>query len=328
MAARPRQRETDVSLEEFVRDHFGQELVDYALNPFVAGVYAGDPKRLSARFAFPKLWETERKHGSLLRGQIAAAKSESAADKPRARIISFRGGLQTLPDAIASRLPAGTLALNARVEALLPGAPWRVRWNDGPTAQTETFDSVVAALPAHALAELRIGEAGARPLASLTSIEHPPVSSLFLGFRRDDVTHPLDGFGMLVPELERRAILGVLFTSSLFPGRAPANHVALTVLVGGTRRPEIARLPTEELLRTVTPDLRELLGVREMPVFRRHAFWPRAIPQYNLGYERHLETLATVERAHPGLRLGGQVRDGISVPACVLAGEKLAAGSQ
>ena len=172
---------------------------------------------------------------------------------------------------------------------------------------------------------MRFGALGERPLASLDSIEHPPVSSIFLGYRREQVAHPLDGFGVLMPEVERRSVLGVLFSSSLFSNRAPAGHIALTVIVGGTRQPEIARLPSDEILTRITPDLRQLLGVSGAPVFCRHTFWPRAIPQYNLGHETHLETIAAAERAHPGLFIGGQARDGISLPACVAAGEKLAA---
>jgi oxygen-dependent protoporphyrinogen oxidase len=325
--SRRRVRKSDVSLEEFVRDHFGQELVDYGLNPFVSGVYAGNPKKLSARHSFPKLWELEQAHGSIIRGQIAEAKARKASGKPRATggIVSFRQGLQTLPAALAARLPAGALSRLVQIEALVPGKPWSVVWRDGTSTHNESFDVVIAALPAPALAQLRFGTLGERPLASLDGIEHPPVTSLFLGYRRDQVAHPLDGFGVLVPEIEKRSVLGILFSSSLFPGRAPAGHVALTVMVGGARQPEIARLPAEKLLSAVEPDLRQLLGVTGAPVFQRHTFWPRAIPQYNLGYESHLETMAAAERTHPGLFIGGQARDGIALPTCLAAGEKLAA---
>jgi oxygen-dependent protoporphyrinogen oxidase len=325
IASRPRIRTSDLSLEEFVRSHLGQELVDYGLNPFVAGVYAGNPQKLSARYAFPQLWEMEQKRGSLLRGFGAAAKARRARGESRAGMISFRAGLQTLPDAIAARLPTGVLSVNARLEALVAGQPWSLVWHDGHSTQTESFDTVVAALPAPALAQLRFGTLGERPLASLDAIDHPPVASLFLGYRREQVAHPLDGFGLLAPAIEQRSVLGVLFSSSIFPGRAPAGHVALTVMVGGTRQPELARLPADKLLTTIDRDLRELLGISGAPVFQRHTFWARAIPQYNIGHENHLATMAACERAHPGLLLGGQARDGISLPACLAAGEKLAA---
>jgi oxygen-dependent protoporphyrinogen oxidase len=182
----------------------------------------------------------------------------------------------------------------------------------------------LAALPASGLASLRLGPLGERPLAGLEMIEHPPVTSLFLGYRREQVSHPLDGFGLLVPAVEKRAILGVLFSSSLFPRRAPAGHVALTVMIGGTRRPDLAALPAEQLFAAVRGDLSALLGVTGEPVFQRANFWPKAIPQYNLGYECHLEAIAACERAHPGLWIDGQVRSGISLPACIAAGEALA----
>lgn len=326
---KPRTRPGDVSLEEFIAAHFGQELVDYGLNPFIAGVYAGSPRKLSARHAFPQLWEAEHKHGSIIRGMIAAAKERKASGKPRPKrgIISFRNGLDTLPKALAARLPAGVVALNAQVEALVPGVGWSVVWRDlgdAGAVHTEAFDVVVAALPAPALAQIGIGTLGERPFASLDAIEHPPVSSLFLGYRREQVAHPLDGFGVLTPEIEKRSVLGILFSSSLFPGRAPEGHVGLTVMVGGVRQPDIARLPTDKLLAVVDRDLRELLGVQGAPVFQRHTFWPRAIPQYNLGYGAHLETMAEAERRHGNLFIGGQARDGIALPACIAAGEKLA----
>lgn len=320
---KPRVRTTDVSLEELARSHFGQELVDYAVNPFVTGIYAGNPKNLSARYAFPKLWAWEQTHGSLLRGQIAAAKARLPGFKHG--IISFRQGLQVLPDALAARLPEGALSLRARIQALMPGSPWSVVWEDGNTTRTETFDAVIAALPAPALAQLRFGALGERPLASLDAIEHPPLSSVFLGYKREQVAHALDGFGLLVPELERRSILGVLFSSTLFAGRAPAGHVALTVLIGGTRQPGLAKMPIDDLIAAIEPDLQHMLRISGAPVFQRHAFWPRAIPQFNLGYQFHLETMAATERAHPGFFLGGQARDGVALPTCIAAGERLAA---
>lgn len=318
--SRPRRRPSDVPLADFIRDHFGQEIVDYALNPFVSGIYAGDPRKLSARHAFPKLWEAEQQKGSLIRGQIAQAKIRRAEGHPKTQIISFRHGLQTLTDALAARLPAGSIELGARIETLIPGSPWQLVWSRAGEARTEKFASVVLAIPAHALAQLSFGSLGERPLAPLQSVEYPPVASLFLGFRREQIAHPLDGFGALIPAIERFHFLGVLFSSSLFPDRAPEGHVGLTVMVGGSVQPDLASRSLDEITDAVMPELDRLLGVTGSAEFRRLHFWPYAIPQYQLGYERHLETMAAVERQHPGLHLAGHVRDGIALPSCILSG--------
>ncbi|MEO7414540.1 MAG: protoporphyrinogen oxidase, partial [Opitutaceae bacterium] len=294
----------------------------------ISGIYAGDAEKLSVRHAFPKLWEMERSHGSLLRGQIAEAKARRAAGKAGApKIISFRRGLQTLPHALAARMPSGVFSLNARIDRIVPGQSWKVVWQEGETTRTESFDAVISALPAAGLSRLVIGTGAERPLTLLDTIPHPPVSSLFLGFKREQVSHPLDGFGALVPALEKRALLGVIFSSSLFPDRAPPGHVALTVMIGGALQPDLAARSGSDLFATVREDLRELLGVNGEPVFQRHAFWPKAIPQYALGYDRYLDAIAACERAYPGFSIGGQVRDGIALPSCIAAGEKLAARS-
>ncbi|HEX2854117.1 MAG TPA: protoporphyrinogen oxidase [Opitutaceae bacterium] len=328
IATSPRTRATDCSVADFARSHFGAELLDYAVQPFVSGIYAGDAEKLSLRHAFPKLWAAEQSHGSIIRGQIAAAKVRRAGGESAIpKIISFRRGLQALPDALTARLPANTVVLSARVERLIPGRSWQVMWRDAFAAEprTENFDAVVVALPASSLASLAIGAgANEEPLRPLESIPHPPVSALFLGFRKEDVSHALGGFGALVPAREKRALLGVLFSSTLFPGRAPEGHVGLTVLAGGTFRPEIPRESPDEVLEAVRDDLRDLLGIKGAPVFLRHTFWPRAIPQYHLGYERPLQVIADCEQAHAGLFIGGQVRDGISLPNCLASGENLA----
>jgi len=322
---RPRIRTTDLSLDTFFRSHFGQELTDYYLDPLVGGLFAGDPRKLSARHAFPEYWDYERRLGSIARGHRAAARARRSRQVPESAVMSFARGLQALPLALADRLPAGSLTLGARLECLLPGRQWNVVWNDGTSAHTETFDAVIAALPATGLAALRFGTLGERPLAGLDSIVHPPLAALYLGYRRDQVAHPLDGEMLLAPAAERRAFLAVRFSSSVFPGRAPAGHVALTVLAGGTRRPELAALPPDRLLAAVQGDLAGLLGVKGDPVFMRHNVWTRSIPQYDLGYERHLEAMTACERAYPGLWLGGQARTGVAPALCLAAGEALAA---
>ncbi|MBT5902485.1 MAG: protoporphyrinogen oxidase [Opitutaceae bacterium] len=323
---RPRIRPADVSLADFVRSHFGDELVEYGLNPFVSGVYAGDPAQLSARHSFPSLWKIERETGSIIRGQIKAAREKRAAGESSGppAIISFREGLGMLPAKLAEEIGPDDIGLNAPIKSLIPGERWGVVWNRDGKTQVEEFDRVLLALPAKPLAELTIGSLGERPLAQLANITYPAVSSLFLGYKRDQVAHPLDGFGVLMPQAEHRQVLGVLFSSSLFEGRAPAGHVGLTVMMGGIHRADLGQADEQTLLRVAQRELSEILGVTGDPVFRRLHSWPRAIPQYNLGYGQYLRAIEACETAHSGLLIGGHVRDGISLTNCIAAGQKLA----
>jgi oxygen-dependent protoporphyrinogen oxidase len=145
-----------------------------------------------------------------------------------------------------------------------------------------------------------------------------------MGFTRAQVAHPLDGFGVLVPQVEQRKLLGTLFSSTLFPGRAPEGHVALTTFVGGMRDPQLARLDEPELLRTVQGELAALLGVQGAPVFTRVQRWPQAIPQYTLDYQRFKDAITAAEASAPGLFIGGNSRDGISMANCIESGRRLA----
>jgi len=318
-------RVSDISLAEFVRDHFCQEIVDYVLNPFVSGVYAGDPEKLSAQHAFPALWKAEQTHGSLLRAQISGARERRKRGDPRPRLFSFRRGLQTLTNALAHSLPPDTLQFGTTVRAITRnGDTWQIATDTG----NEEAEAIVCALPAPSLAALRIGEG--TPLASLAEIVHPSVSTLFLGYRREQVAHPLDGFGMLVPAVEKLPLLGVIFSSTLFPGRSPKGHVALTVMLGGATQVGLAsssvavgRAANER--RATMAAVTDCLGVRGEPVFIRHGHFAQAIPQYNLGHENHLAAMTEAEARFPKLFIGGQCRDGISTPACIASGERLAA---
>ena len=299
----------DESIAGFVRRRFGQEFLDYAAGPFVSGIYAGDPEALSVRHALPRIHALEREYGSVVRGAMKAGRGAPA-------LISFRDGMAELTDRLAA-------ALGARVRIASPVS--RVRrgehgWTIEAAAGAAQHDAVVLAAPAHALGQLRLEAPQGDRLAQLAAIPHPPVATLVLGFRRAEVGHPLDGFGMLVPAVERRRILGVVFSSTLFPDRAPDGHVTLSVFAGGTRQPEIAALDLDALQELTLRELGALLGVRGAPVFRTHARWPRAIPQYVLGYDRFTAALDALESANPALRFAGSYRHGVALGDALRSG--------
>jgi oxygen-dependent protoporphyrinogen oxidase len=322
--------EIEESLADFVLRRIGREFLDYAINPFVAGVYAGDPARLSVKQAFPKLHALEQKYGSLIKGQILGARERrrrAEVSKQNAPKFSFEHGLQELIDGLGRHLE-GSLQMQSRVTRLQRRGPdWRVTV-DGRD-QAVPHRGVLLAAPAYRLAELKLeGPAAEGPadlsLASLGEIQYPPVASVVLGFRREDVAHPLDGFGMLIPAVEGFRILGTIFSSSLFPHRAPAGHVTLTSYVGGTRSPELAGRGESELAALVTEDLRVLLGVRGQPTFCHHVYYPRAIPQYEVGYGRFKQWMTRLEQQAPGLFFAGHYRDGISLGDSMASGNDVA----
>jgi oxygen-dependent protoporphyrinogen oxidase len=311
------------SVATFVRRRFNQEVLDYVANPFVAGIFAGDPEQLSARHALPRLHDLEHSHGSVVKalGQMMRAGPDEPGSAPGPGLISFAGGLREIPDAFARELRS-EIRFKAPVTQLRRGP---MGWTVSAAYQaSELYDGVIYAAPAHCTDDVELAFDGGDRLKTLTSITYPPVAVLALGFRREDVAHRLDGFGFLVPDVERRNVLGVLFSSTVFPGRAPAGHVLLTAFVGGVRHPDLANADLGTLTARVLDDLRLLLGVRGEPTFRAFQLWPKAIPQYTLSYGRFKETMDEAERRNPGLGLTGAYREGVAIGEVIAAADAVA----
>lgn len=314
----------DESVAAMVRRRLGPEVLDYIVEPFVGGVYAGDPEQLSARHAFPRLKALEEKHGSLLRGMRAASAGRAPGERSAPASFSFPTGMEELPRTLAAEL-GNALRLDTPVRAVRRAdAGWEVRCAN--EVDPSVFDAVVLATPAHALGRLELDAAGAETLLTVAEIPHAPIAVVALGFRRDEVAHPLDGFGMLVPRVERRRILGTLFSSTLFPGRAPAGHVLLTTFVGGERSPELAQLPADRLSALVWEELSALLGVSGAPTLVHHVAWERAIPQYRLDHGDRRDAMDALEQRNPGLFLAGSFRAGVSVGDTLVSGLAAANG--
>ena len=312
----------DETLADLVRRRLGPEMLAYAIEPFVAGIYAGDPENLSARHAFPKLWNLEQRHGSFIRGALRLRRGG-----PPQRMISFRAGMGALPERLAAIL-GDRLRTGVQIEGIARGESgrWRVTWREDGTAREAVAASLVCAVPAFAVPGLPWPDGLRGQTDFLRDINYPPVTVIVLGFNRADVAHPLDGFGMLVPAAEKRRILGTIFSSSLFPGRAPEGMVVLTTFTGGARQPHEAGLDDAALEADVCADLHDLLGVCGAPVFRRIYRWQHAIPQYNTGYGRILSAMESLEASWPGLHLVGNYRGGIAAGQCIRNGLQLAAG--
>lgn len=322
---KPGQARQEESIATFASRRLGREFFQYVVSPFVTSVLAGDPERLSARYALASLYQAEQHYGSITRGFLAQARArkrqQSAPSLPSRATFSFLRGLQTLTDALYARLQ-DNIHLNAPVMDL---SQLSDRWmvSIGGAARTQqSFDSVIVTTPLYALPTL----IGADPLdlSSLRAVEYPPLSILALGFHRSQVAHPLDGLGVLVPLVEKKTILGTLFSSTLYPGRAPEGDVLLTTFIGGACKPAQAEQPADELLAITLQELRATLGITGYPTFIKHMYLNHSLPQYQLGHHQVLERIAQLEEQLPGLFLAGNYRQGVSVRDALRTGYQAA----
>lgn len=313
--------EKDESLAAFVRRRFGEEALRRIAQPMVAGIYGADPERLSLRATVPRFTELERRHRSVILGLRRTHRDEGDARGARYGLfLSFKDGMSTLVEQLAARLPRESLRLRARVRAV-------ARRNDAWIVETEEerfcARALCLALPAHAAA--RLLAAVDRALATeLASIEYATTAVVNLIFRRDDVPHPLDGFGFVVPHVEKRTLFACTWSSTKFPGRAPADRALLRAFVGNALQPEPLALDDEALLVAVRDDLRALMGIARPPLDAHVQRWTDSMPQYAVG---HLARLARIEealKAHPSLALAGNAYRGIGLPDCIRSGRQAA----
>jgi oxygen-dependent protoporphyrinogen oxidase len=305
---------TEESIAAFVSRRLGQPFLDYAVGPFVSGVYAGDPERLSVRWAVPRIWSLEHEHGSLIRGAFARRRGPA----PGGAMISFRDGLETLPRKLAAEI--GDVRTGVAVQGIVRAAGgYRVETSAGPIEAKR----IVLAVPADVAARL-LDEATAGASRLFEQVPYAAVAILALGWRRADVGHPLAGFGFLSPRKEGLRTLGCLFPSELFPGRAPQDHVALAAFAGGRTDPDIVTWDEDRIAATLIDELRGPLSLRGEPAWKLVRRWPRAIPQYEVGHGRFVDRAREIEQALAGLHIGGNFLGGVSVPNCIQNGTELA----
>lgn len=312
----------DESLAEFGRRHVGRTATAVLVDAMQTGIFAGDVEALSVGAVFPKVVELEKQHRSLVlgmaRSQAAARKAlppGEGAPKPTGQVCSFDGGLQVLVDALARSLgPAARTG--ARVVGLRrEGDGWKLAVEEQGQRSELAADRVVLAVPAYVAAELL------RPLdeklaGRVEGIAYAPIAVVHLGFAPGSLPPP-DGFGFLIPTVERRRVLGVIHASSTFPWRTEDGRVLLTCMVGGAKRPDLVELDDAALVTLAREELRELAGISAEPSFTEVIHWERGIPQYNVG---HLARMAAIDEGVarlPGLHLLGNAYKGVGITDCI-----------
>ncbi len=311
-AAPPAEREE--SVHEFASRRVGIEVADTLVDTAVSGITAGDSRRLSLPAAFPLMSAMEREHGSLL---LAFARRRRAGVGPP-RLVTFRHGMGQLVDGLVRAL-GPRLRVASAVERVVPatgGRRFSLVRSDGTK---EDADRVVLAVPAHVAARLTRNLAPSLPEALLTT-PFAGLAVVALGYRTEDVPRSLEGYGYLVPRSEGRSTLGVTWESSLFEGRAPAGHILLRVLLGGTRDPELVFRPETERIKLARAEVARVLGVTSAPVATWSFAWPRAIAQYELGHRERVARARAEAAEHDGLSLCGTSYDGLSFGAAIEAG--------
>ncbi|KAB2034459.1 hypothetical protein ES319_D04G087600v1 [Gossypium barbadense] len=335
------------SVGGFFQRHFGQEVVDYLVDPFVAGTSAGDPESLSMCHSFPELWDLEQRFGSIIVGAVKSKFSAKRTNREETKnsvkrkalrgSFSFKGGMQTLADMLCKDLSKDELKLKSKVLSLSyshEGKSTSENWSlsyasdRDKRSQGSSFDAVIMTAPVCNVKEMKITKGGnVFPLNFIPEVSYMPLSVIITAFKKENVKKPLEGFGVLIPSKEQQnglKTLGTLFSSVMFPDRAPNNLYLYTTFVGGNRNKELAKASTDELKHIVTSDLQQLLGVEGEPTFFNHFYWSKAFPLYGRNYASVLEGIEKMERDLPGFFYAGNHKGGLSVGKSIASGCKAA----
>ncbi|CAL5191570.1 unnamed protein product [Lathyrus oleraceus] len=336
--------DSEESVSRFFERHFGKEVVDYLIDPFVGGTSAADPESLSMRHSFPELWNLEKRFGSIISGALQSSlfgkrnktgetKDASRKNKHQRGSFSFHGGMQTLTDTLCKEIGKDDLTLNAKVLTLAyshDGSSSSENWSITCTSnkKTQDVDAVIMTAPLGNVKDIQITKKGTPfSLNFLPQVTYLPLSVLITTFKKENVKRPLEGFGVLVPSKEQQngfRTLGTLFSSMMFPDRAPSDVHLYTTFIGGTRNRELAQASTDELKKIVTSDLRKLLGVEGEPTFVNHFYWRKGFPLYGHNYGSVLEAIDRMEKDLPGFFYAGNHRGGLSVGRAIASGCKAA----
>ncbi len=317
----------DETVAEFIIRRLGKEALEKLIDPMCSGIYAGDPYNMSIKSCFPRIKELEQEYGSLIKALIQIKKQRKKENKdgasvsaaPSGNLTSFYNGAQTITDALASKL-GPHLKLGAPVMSI-------IKKNDSYQVSTsnDTFDAdiVVLATPAYASSRI-LKDIDPGLSKALFRIPYPHVSVVCFGYKKENITNPLNGFGFLVPHVERRKILGNLWDSSIFPNRASEGNVLLRTMIGGANNPVAEAFDDDELTNIAFNELKPILGLKTNPDIVKVYRWEKAIPQYLPGHSKTMHSIDERLKNHPGLFLTGNAYRGIGINDCVESGYKLA----
>ncbi len=325
----------DETVGNFVRRRFGIEALERVAQPMLAGIYAADPEKLSMLATQPQFLRLEQNYGGVIRGleetinqagtedsQLSSSAS-SASGARYSLFLSFQNGMQTLLDALEAKIAKDNFCLNAKVQTISFDEAkrlWRIKLENGNQIEA---DGVCLALPAHKIAAL-LPTQFSQLANELAAIEHASTATINFGFARDQIAHQLDGFGFVVPFIERRTLMAATFSSVKFAKRAPTNHVLLRAFVGGALQPDKFALDDDEMIAGVLQDFRQLIGLTGKPLFAQVARWERSMPQYHIRHLEKVERIKNLLAEIPSLGLATTAVDGVGIPDSIRHGERAA----
>lgn len=317
----------DESLASFFRRRFGRQAFDRMMEPLMAGIYAGDAEQMSLKATFPRFLELEQEYGSVIRGMMAGRKRDAgrqSAGPRRTMFVSLRNGLEDLVTALVRRLTEqgvelrrGALVESLRVRSHQPGRwTYDVMLREGPAL---SVDSLVLATPAYVSAELL------RPLTPIAGglldlIPYASTATIAMAYPASVVGGAVQGFGFVVPRVERRDLIAATWTSLKWPHRAPPDQLLVRCYVGGVGREEILGLDDQALVARVKSELRQICGVTAEPTYVEVNRWTKAMPQYLLGHLDRVEQAETALSRYGGLILTGAAYRGVGIPDCIRDG--------
>lgn len=318
------------SVAQLVRRRMGKSFLDYAVDPFISGIYAGDPGKLVTQFALPKLYRLEQDYGSFIRGSIQKRKEPKDALTQRAtrEVFSVKGGLQQLTDALGRKIGKEQIITGVEdLEIIRNQKKYVAAFTADGTAHKIASPHVLTTVPGKALEPL-FAFISRKELQPVLDLRYAKVVQVIAAYREWKGI-PLNAFGGLIPSREKRGALGILFTSSIFNERTPGGGAILSVFMGGDRRPELIEMPDEEIRKMAMKEINETLGPQDttydlqpdhLTIYR----YPHAIPQYEASTEQRLAAIGSIESAYPGIHLAGNIRDGIGMSDRVKQGYQVA----
>ncbi len=321
----PNSTKNEESIADFARRRLGTEVLEKMLGPFLSGVYAGDPEQLSLQAVFPKLAQWEKESGSLLKGILQSRKEEkkqSGNHRKPYQLLSFETGMGSLPETLAHSLPENVIQLNTSVESVHhTGSQFQLVLSSETNISTQ---ALILATPAFASARL-LASITPEVAQLLNKIEYVPLTVTHFGFPKNAISHPLDGFGFLIPRSEHVPLLGCIWASTLFQNRAPEGHVLLSCYTGGALDLDLMNRSDENCIQQSLQDLQTIFKSPQLsPTFCKHIRYRSAIPQYSLGHLERIQHITEALSNTAGLFLAGNYLTGVSVDNCVEVGNKAA----